>query len=61
VPTVALGALTVPGVSFAPGMGWGLAAIFAAILGDMYTRAAVNLIRFRSGAWRAYGRPTTAD
>lgn len=61
VPTVALGALMVPGVSFAPGMGWGLAAIFAAILGDMYTRAAVNLIRFRSGAWRAYGRPTTAD
>jgi putative MATE family efflux protein len=61
VPTVAVGALTIPGLSFAPGMGWGLAAIFAAILGDMYTRAAINLVRFRSGAWRAYGRPTTAD
>jgi putative MATE family efflux protein len=61
VPAVSLGALTVPGVSLAPGMGWGLAAIFAAILGDMYARAAVNLMRFRSGAWRAYGRPTTVD
>jgi putative MATE family efflux protein len=56
-----LGSLTIPAVSVAPGMGWGLAAIYAAILGDMYVRAGINLVRFRSGAWRAYGSPTTAD
>ncbi|MFB6269458.1 MAG: MATE family efflux transporter [Halobacterium sp.] len=56
-----LGAVTVPAVS--PGLGLGLTAIFAAILGDMYARAAVNFLRFKSGAWRAYGArtPTEAD
>jgi len=57
----ALGPLVIPALSVAPGMGWGLAAIFAAILGDLYARAVVNFVRFRSGAWRAYGTPTTAD
>ncbi|WP_232703319.1 MATE family efflux transporter [Halobacterium wangiae] len=61
VGPVALGPIAVPALSVAPGMGLGLIAIFAAILGDMYARAAVNLVRFRSGAWRAYGTPTTAD
>ncbi|WP_336035724.1 MATE family efflux transporter [Halobacterium yunchengense] len=55
----ALGAVTVPAVS--PGLGLGLAAVFAAILGDMYARAAVNFLRFRSGAWRAYGARTPTD
>jgi len=54
----ALGPLSIPAVS--PGMGLGLTAIFAAILGDMYVRAAVNFVRFRSGAWRAYGSKTPA-
>ncbi|QRY22556.1 MULTISPECIES: MATE family efflux transporter [unclassified Halobacterium] len=59
-PTIALGVLTIPGFTVAPGLGWGFAAIFLAIVGDMYTRAAVNFVRFRSGAWRAYGTPTAA-
>jgi putative MATE family efflux protein len=57
----ALGALTIPGIAFSPGLGLGLPAIFAAILGDMYARAAINLFRFRSGAWKAFGAPATAD
>ncbi|MGB9964345.1 MATE family efflux transporter [Halobacterium sp. CBA1126] len=55
----AVGPLAIPAVS--PGMGLGLTAIFAAILGDMYVRAAVNFVRFKSGAWRAYGAKTPAD
>ncbi|MCG1004534.1 MULTISPECIES: MATE family efflux transporter [Halobacterium] len=55
----ALGPLSIPAVS--PGMGLGLTAIFAAILGDMYVRAAVNFVRFKSGAWRAYGVKTPAE
>ncbi|MFC3477896.1 MATE family efflux transporter [Halobacterium litoreum] len=57
----ALGPLAIPAVSFAPGLGLGLIAVYAAILGDMYARAAVNLARFKSGAWRAYGAPATGD
>lgn len=55
----ALGVLSVPAVS--PGLGLGLTAVFAAILGDMYARAAVNFLRFRSGAWRAYAARTPTD
>ncbi|WP_232686802.1 MATE family efflux transporter [Halobacterium zhouii] len=58
---LSLGPLAIPALSFSPGLGFGLVAIYAAILGDMYARAAVNLVRFRSGAWRAYGAPATAD
>jgi putative MATE family efflux protein len=61
VGPLVLGPLSAPAFSVAPGMGLGLAAIFAAILGDMYARALVNLVRFKSGAWRAYGAPTAAD
>lgn len=43
--------LTVGGVAFAPGLGVGLPAVFLAILGDYYTRAAVNWYRFASGRW----------
>jgi putative MATE family efflux protein len=47
-------ALTVPllGVSFAPGVGWGLPAIYAAILADFYLKALVNTGRFWSGRWK---------
>jgi putative MATE family efflux protein len=45
-------ALSAGGVAVAPGLGWGLAAVFAAIVADMYTRALVNAVRYRSDAWR---------
>jgi Na+-driven multidrug efflux pump len=45
-------ALTLGGVAVAPGFGWGLVAVFAAIVADMYARAAVNAVRYRSDAWR---------
>ncbi|KTG07970.1 MATE family efflux transporter [Haloprofundus marisrubri] len=40
------------GFSFAPGMGLGLTAVFAAITADFYARAAVNGFRYWSGAWK---------
>jgi putative MATE family efflux protein len=48
-------AITLFGVSFTPGLGLGLPAVFAAIWGDIYTRAVVNWIRFRSDRWKAIG------
>ncbi|MFC5368213.1 MATE family efflux transporter [Salinirubrum litoreum] len=48
--------VTVLGVTVAPGLGWGLAGIFAAILADMYARAVVNGVRYWSGAWKAVAR-----
>jgi putative MATE family efflux protein len=48
--------MTVFGVTVAPGLGWGLAGIFAAILADMYARAVVNGVRYWSGAWKAVAR-----
>jgi Na+-driven multidrug efflux pump len=47
---------TVGGVEFAPGLGLGVTAVFAAILVDMYSRAAVNAVRFRSRRWQAVAR-----
>jgi len=44
----------------APGLGWGLPAIYAAILADMYTRATVNVARFASGKWKAVARASAA-
>jgi putative MATE family efflux protein len=50
------------GVTVAPGLGWGVPAAFAAILADMYTRAAVNLWRYHSDAWRELATvPAGAD
>jgi putative MATE family efflux protein len=57
--TVALPAglgFTLPEVTIAPGLGWGLAGIFASILADMYARAVVNGARYWSGAWKAVAR-----
>ncbi len=50
--------VTVPlvGVTLAPGMGWGLPAIYAAIVGDYYLKAAVNTGRFWTGKWRDVAR-----
>ncbi|WP_440006924.1 MATE family efflux transporter [Halomicrococcus sp. SG-WS-1] len=42
--------------SFAPGMGLGLVAVYAAILGDMYLRAGVNTFRFWTGEWKRIAR-----
>ena len=51
-------AVTVPlvGISIAPGLGWGLPAIFAAVVGNYYVKAAVNTGRFCTGKWRAVAR-----
>ena len=43
--------ITVAGVSLTPGFGFGFVAIFLAILGDFYARAAINTGRFWSGRW----------
>ncbi|NHN46191.1 MATE family efflux transporter [Halostella sp. JP-L12] len=48
--------LSVAGVAVDPGLGLGLAAVYAAILADMYVRAAVNTLRFWSGGWRRVAR-----
>ena len=45
------GAVALPFVGSLPGLGLGVTAVFVAILGDTYLRAAVNYLRFRSGAW----------
>ncbi|MFB6154854.1 MAG: MATE family efflux transporter [Haloferacaceae archaeon] len=49
-------AITVFGFSFSPGLGLGLVAVFAAILGGMYTRALVNTVRYWSEAWKDVAR-----
>ena len=68
VATLALPAsavLTVPilGLSLTPGLGLGLPAIFVALAGDFYLKAAVNAGRFWSGKWRDVAREArmTAD
>ncbi|MEF8782222.1 MAG: MATE family efflux transporter [Haloarculaceae archaeon] len=48
--------ITLGGISITPGMGMGTVAIFLAILGDFYTKAAVNTGRFHSGRWKAVAR-----
>jgi putative MATE family efflux protein len=48
--------VALPSVTLTPGLGWGLAGIFAAILADMYARAVVNGVRYWSGAWKAVAR-----
>jgi Na+-driven multidrug efflux pump len=51
--TMSVGVL---GVAFTPGLGFGVTAVYAAILLDMYFRAAVNAVRFKSGTWRVVAR-----
>ncbi|GGK60102.1 MATE family efflux transporter [Haloarcula sebkhae] len=50
--------VTVPvlGIAVSPGLGLGLPAIFAALVGDFYLKAAVNAGRFWSGRWRAVAK-----
>jgi len=42
--------------SLSVGYGFGLPAVFAAILGGLYVKAAVNAVRFASGGWLAVAR-----
>jgi len=53
--------LTVPvvGLSVSPGLGFGLPAIFVALAGDFYLKAAVNVGRFWTGKWRDVARRST--
>lgn len=51
---------TVAGVTIAPGLGWGLMGIYAAILGEMYIRAGVNSYRFWTGKWKQVARESEA-
>ena len=44
------------GVTVAPGLGWALPAVYAAILADMYARAVVNGARYYSGEWLRVAR-----
>jgi putative MATE family efflux protein len=44
--------LPILGFTLAPGLGLGVVAIYLAILADMYARAAINVARFASGAWK---------
>jgi putative MATE family efflux protein len=48
--------VTALGVTVAPGLGWGIGAVYAAILADMYVRAGVNTVRYAGGAWRSVAR-----
>ena len=48
------------GVALTPGIGLGVAAVFASILADLYGRAVVNAVRFRSGRWRVVARRSMA-
>ncbi|MFC6863486.1 MATE family efflux transporter [Halomicroarcula sp. GCM10025817] len=52
LPTSFVVTLPVVGVSVSPGLGLGLPAIFAALVGDFYLKAAVNTGRFWTGKWR---------
>ncbi|MFB6111110.1 MAG: MATE family efflux transporter [Halobacteriaceae archaeon] len=57
---VAMGGVSIPSFSISPGLDWGIWAIYAAILGDMYARALVNLVRFASGRWKEVARRSEA-
>jgi len=50
--------VTVPlvGTTLSPGLGLGLPAIFVALVGDFYLKAAVNTTRFWTGKWRDVAR-----
>jgi putative MATE family efflux protein len=66
VATLALPAsfvVTVPlvGVAVSPGLGLGLPAIFVALVGDFYLKAAVNTGRFWTGKWRDVAREATVE
>jgi len=54
-PTTTI-AVPLLGISIAPGLGMGPLAVYLALLGDLYVKAAVNAGRFWSGRWKAVAR-----
>lgn len=44
--------LSLGSVSVAPGLGWGIPAVFVALVGHFYLQATVNVGRYWSGRWR---------
>lgn len=59
LPATAL-VVTAGPVSVSPGLGLGLGAVFVSLVVDRYARALVNIVRFRSGRWRAVARRSRA-
>ncbi|ADQ65818.1 efflux protein, mate family [Halogeometricum borinquense DSM 11551] len=43
--------IAVLGITISPGLDWGLWAVYAAILADMYVRGVINVARYYSGKW----------
>ncbi|MEF8776284.1 MAG: MATE family efflux transporter [Haloarculaceae archaeon] len=56
LPTSVTLAVPFLSLSVAPGLGLGPAAIYLALIGDFYVKAAVNTGRFWSGRWKAVAR-----
>jgi putative MATE family efflux protein len=54
-------AVTLGGLSVTPGLGLGLPAVYLALVGDFYVKAAVNTARFWSGDWRGVARAAGLD
>ena len=52
LPTTFVVTVPLGGLSVSPGLGLGLPAIFVALVGDFYLKAAVNTGRFWTGNWR---------
>jgi putative MATE family efflux protein len=50
----------VAGFALAPGLGLGIGAVFLAIVVDIYSRALVNAVRFKSGRWQAVAAAAVA-
>lgn len=48
--------VSIAGFSIAPGLGWGLPAVFVALVADFYVKAAVNTARFWTGKWQRVAR-----
>jgi len=48
--------LTIGPLSVAPGLGWGFTGVYAAILLNIYSKAAINAGRFATGRWKAIAR-----
>jgi putative MATE family efflux protein len=49
-------AVSLAGLSVAPGLGWGLPAVFVALIADFYVKATVNTARFWTGKWQGVAR-----
>jgi len=48
------------GYAVTPGLGFGLSAVFVSVWADVYARAAINWLRYRSNRWKAIGRAGVA-